>query len=88
MELEQTRVDLRAEVDDVLSMFGERTRKKPQVEVAAFVHDSVPETIIGDALRFRQVRAFGAYMFFWDFVSHFSAILLSLNSSFLEPIIC
>lgn len=55
MELEKTRVDLRAEVDDVLSMFVERTRKKPQVEVAAFVHDAVPNTIVGDSLRFRQV---------------------------------
>eukprot|EP00271_Cylindrocystis_brebissonii_P004855 TRINITY_DN16771_c0_g1_i1.p1 TRINITY_DN16771_c0_g1~~TRINITY_DN16771_c0_g1_i1.p1 ORF type:complete len:1375 (-),score=299.49 TRINITY_DN16771_c0_g1_i1:732-4856(-) len=55
MELEKMRVDLRAEVDDVLSMFVERTRKKPQVEVAALVHDAVPQTIVGDSLRFRQV---------------------------------
>eukprot|EP00897_Mesotaenium_endlicherianum_P009204 jgi/Mesen1/8311/ME000455S07469 len=55
MELEQARVDIRAEVDDVLSMFVERVRKRPQVEVAAYVADSVPSTIVGDSLRFRQV---------------------------------
>ncbi|CAI5510950.1 unnamed protein product [Closterium sp. Naga37s-1] len=55
MELESMRVDVRAEIDDVLSMFVERTRNKPQVEVAALVHDAVPTFVLGDALRLRQV---------------------------------
>eukprot|EP00850_Spirogloea_muscicola_P013714 SM000094S24731 [mRNA] locus=s94:559941:566319:- [translate_table: standard] len=55
MDLEEIKFDLRAEVDDILSMFVERIREKPAVEVAAYVHDQVPAAVIGDPLRFRQV---------------------------------
>lgn len=55
MAVENIAMDIRAEVDNVLSMFVERLREKPEVEVAAYVADSVPATIVGDPLRLRQV---------------------------------
>ncbi|GJP85220.1 hypothetical protein CLOP_g15345 [Closterium sp. NIES-67] len=55
LELEALPFDLRAEIDDVLGLFVDRTAEKPQVELAAFVADSVPSRLVGDPLRFRQV---------------------------------
>lgn len=54
LELEAVPFDLRLILDDVLSLFSEKSRQKG-VELAAFVSDKVPEVVVGDPGRFRQV---------------------------------
>ncbi|GJP79367.1 hypothetical protein CLOP_g9609 [Closterium sp. NIES-67] len=56
MVLESASLDVRSDVvDDVLSMFVDRIRANPRVEVAAYVDPAVPALIFGDSLRLRQV---------------------------------
>ncbi|CAI5515149.1 unnamed protein product [Closterium sp. Naga37s-1] len=56
MVLESAAMDVRSDVvDDVLSMFVDRIRANPHVEVAAYVDPAVPSLIFGDSLRLRQV---------------------------------
>ncbi|CAN4081025.1 unnamed protein product [Withania somnifera] len=54
LELEAVPFDLRSILDDVLSLFSEESRRKG-VELAVFVSDKVPEIVMGDPGRFRQV---------------------------------
>ncbi|KAK6146661.1 hypothetical protein DH2020_020530 [Rehmannia glutinosa] len=54
LELEAVPFDLRSILDDVLSLFSEKSRQKG-VELAVFVSDKVPEIVMGDPGRFRQV---------------------------------
>ncbi|CAN4090454.1 unnamed protein product [Withania somnifera] len=54
LELEVVPFDLRSILDDVLSLFSEESRRKG-VELAVFVSDKVPEIVMGDPGRFRQV---------------------------------
>ncbi|KAF3432074.1 hypothetical protein FNV43_RR26813 [Rhamnella rubrinervis] len=54
LELEAVSFDLRSILDDVLSLFSEKSRKKG-VELAVFVSDEVPDIVMGDPGRFRQV---------------------------------
>lgn len=53
-ELEAVPFDLRAILDDVLSLFSGKSRNK-QIELAVYISDKVPETVIGDPGRFRQI---------------------------------
>ncbi|CAI7888158.1 unnamed protein product [Closterium sp. NIES-54] len=56
MVLESAAMDVRSDVvDDVMSMFVDRIRANPHVEVAAYVDPAVPSLIFGDSLRLRQV---------------------------------
>ncbi|KAK4371254.1 hypothetical protein RND71_010729 [Anisodus tanguticus] len=54
LELEAVPFDLRSILDDVLSLFSDESRRKG-VELAVFVSDKVPEIVMGDPGRFRQV---------------------------------
>ncbi|CAI7836906.1 unnamed protein product, partial [Closterium sp. NIES-53] len=54
MQLEQVPMDVRGEVDTVLTMFIERFRDKPLLQVAAYVDPLVPAAVLGDSLRLRQ----------------------------------
>ncbi|KAK7359366.1 hypothetical protein VNO77_01323 [Canavalia gladiata] len=54
LELEAVLFDLRAILDDVLSLFSEKSQGKG-VELAVYVSDQVPELLIGDPGRFRQI---------------------------------
>ncbi|GFP86555.1 histidine kinase 4 [Phtheirospermum japonicum] len=54
LELEAVPFDLRSILDEVLSLFSEKSRQKG-IELAVFVSDKVPETVMGDPGRFRQV---------------------------------
>ncbi|CAL5427902.1 unnamed protein product [Camellia sinensis] len=54
LELEAVPFDLRSILDDVLSLFSEKSRHKG-VELAVFVSDKVPQIVLGDPGRFRQV---------------------------------
>jgi histidine kinase 2/3/4 (cytokinin receptor) len=54
MEIENIPYDFRAAVDDVLSLFQDKTREK-NVELASLVQDAVPERVTGDPQRLRQV---------------------------------
>ncbi|MBA0631504.1 hypothetical protein Godav_000375 [Gossypium davidsonii] len=54
LELETVPFDLRSILDDVLSLFSEKSRNKG-VELAVFVSDKVPEMVMGDPGRFRQI---------------------------------
>ncbi|WCJ33661.1 Histidine kinase 4 [Euphorbia peplus] len=54
LELEAVPFDLRSIVDDVLSLFSEKSRNKG-IEFAVFVSDKVPEIVRGDPGRFRQI---------------------------------
>lgn len=54
LELEAVPFDLRSILDDVLSLFSEKSRNKG-IELAAFVSDKVPEIVMGDPGRFRQI---------------------------------
>ncbi|CAI5466447.1 unnamed protein product [Closterium sp. Yama58-4] len=57
LRLERIPLNLRAELDDVLALFVESAEEKRSVELAAFVADDVPETLVGDPLRIRQIEA-------------------------------
>lgn len=54
LDLEAVPFDLRSILDDVLSLFSEKSRNKG-VELAVFVSDKVPEIVMGDPGRFRQI---------------------------------
>ncbi|GMJ13346.1 WOODEN LEG 1, ARABIDOPSIS HISTIDINE KINASE 4, WOODEN LEG, CYTOKININ RESPONSE 1 [Hibiscus trionum] len=54
LELETVPFNIRSIFDDVLSLFSEKSRNKG-VELAVFVSDEVPEMVIGDSGRFRQI---------------------------------
>ncbi|XP_031491690.1 probable histidine kinase 6 isoform X2 [Nymphaea colorata] len=53
-ELEAVPFDLRSILDDVLSLFSGKSRDKG-IELGVFVSDKVPEILIGDPGRFRQI---------------------------------
>ncbi|KAJ4972712.1 hypothetical protein NE237_005886 [Protea cynaroides] len=54
LELEAVRFDLRAILDDVLSLFSGKSQDKG-IELAMYISDRVPVTLIGDPGRFRQI---------------------------------
>ncbi|PON54978.1 Histidine kinase [Trema orientale] len=54
LELEAVRFDLRAILDDVLSLFSGKSQEKG-VELAVYISDQVPDMLIGDPGRFRQI---------------------------------
>ncbi|XP_077241026.1 histidine kinase CRE1-like isoform X2 [Tasmannia lanceolata] len=54
LELEAVPFDLRSILDDVLSLFSGKSRDKG-IELAVLVSDKVPEILIGDPVRLRQV---------------------------------
>ncbi|KAI6692197.1 hypothetical protein NL676_019907 [Syzygium grande] len=54
LELEAVQFDLRAILDDLLSLFSGKSQEKG-VELAVFISDRVPEKLIGDPGRFRQI---------------------------------
>ncbi|KAF8378020.1 hypothetical protein HHK36_029353 [Tetracentron sinense] len=54
LELDAVRFDLRAILDDVLSLFSGKSQAKG-VELAVYISDRVPEILIGDPGRFRQI---------------------------------
>ncbi|RXH71601.1 hypothetical protein DVH24_025102 [Malus domestica] len=54
LELEAVRFDLRAILDDVLSLFSGKSQQKG-VELAVYISDQVPDMLIGDPGRFRQI---------------------------------
>ncbi|KAI3719870.1 hypothetical protein L6452_20775 [Arctium lappa] len=54
LELESVPFDLRSILDDVLSLFSEKSRHKG-IELAVLVSDKVPRIVVGDPGRFRQV---------------------------------
>ncbi|XP_012571824.1 histidine kinase 3 [Cicer arietinum] len=54
LKLEAVLFDIRAIMDDVLSLFSEKSQGKG-VELAVYVSDQVPEQLIGDPGRFRQI---------------------------------
>jgi len=54
LELEAVPFDLRAILDDVLSLFSGKSRDK-HIELAVYISDKVPQILIGDPGRFRQI---------------------------------
>ncbi|KAJ9153012.1 hypothetical protein P3X46_026504 [Hevea brasiliensis] len=54
LELEAVPFDLQSILDDVLSLFSEKSRNKG-IELAVFVSDKVPDIVLGDPGRFRQI---------------------------------
>ncbi|PKI53767.1 hypothetical protein CRG98_025848 [Punica granatum] len=54
LELEHVPFDLRSVLDNVLSLFSGRSNEK-QIELAVYVSDKVPEVVIGDPGRFKQI---------------------------------
>ncbi|CAN1311505.1 Histidine kinase 4 [Linum perenne] len=54
LDLEAVPFNLRAITDDVLSLFCEKSRNKG-IELAVFVTDNVPDLVVGDPGRFRQI---------------------------------
>ncbi|XP_057503125.1 histidine kinase 3-like isoform X1 [Actinidia eriantha] len=54
LELEAVQFDLRAILDDVLSLFSRKSQERG-VELAVYISDRVPEMLIGDPGRFRQI---------------------------------
>ncbi|GAV76513.1 Response_reg domain-containing protein/HisKA domain-containing protein/HATPase_c domain-containing protein/CHASE domain-containing protein [Cephalotus follicularis] len=54
LELEAVPFNLRSILDDVLSLFSEKSRHKG-LELAVFVSDKVPDIVRGDPGRFRQI---------------------------------
>ncbi|KAE8663887.1 Histidine kinase 4 [Hibiscus syriacus] len=54
LEMETVPFNLRSILDDVLSLFSDKSRNK-DVELAVFVSDKVPEMVMGDPGRFRQI---------------------------------
>lgn len=54
LELEAVPFDLRAELDNVSSLFSGKSHKKG-IELAVYVSDLVPEVVIGDSGRFKQI---------------------------------
>ncbi|OVA09559.1 Signal transduction response regulator [Macleaya cordata] len=54
LELEAVQFDVRAILDDVLSLFSGKSQDKG-IELAVYISDRVPEVLIGDPGRFRQI---------------------------------
>ncbi|CAN6465408.1 unnamed protein product [Victoria cruziana] len=54
LELEAVPFNLRSILDDILSLFSGKSRNKG-IELGVFVSDKVPEVLIGDPGRFRQI---------------------------------
>ncbi|XP_042482125.1 histidine kinase 4-like [Macadamia integrifolia] len=54
LELEAIPFNLRSILDEVISLFSEKTRRKG-IELAVLVSDKVPEILIGDPGRIRQI---------------------------------
>ncbi|KAF3785577.1 Histidine kinase 4 [Nymphaea thermarum] len=54
LELEAVPFNLRSILDDILSLFSGKSRNKG-IELGVFVSDKVPELLIGDPGRFRQI---------------------------------
>ncbi|KAL2484453.1 Histidine kinase 3 [Abeliophyllum distichum] len=54
LELEAVCFDLRGILDDVLSLFSGKLQEKG-VELAVYISDKVPEILVGDPGRFRQI---------------------------------
>ncbi|KAL8137799.1 hypothetical protein V2J09_003800 [Rumex salicifolius] len=54
LELEAITFDLRAILDDVLSLFSGKSQEKG-LELAVYISDQVPELLVGDPGRFRQI---------------------------------
>ncbi|KAI3730815.1 hypothetical protein L1987_61993 [Smallanthus sonchifolius] len=54
LELEAVGFDLREILDDVLSLFSGKSQEKG-IELAVYISAKVPETLIGDPGRFRQI---------------------------------
>ncbi|CAI9779394.1 unnamed protein product [Fraxinus pennsylvanica] len=54
VELEAVCFDLRAILDDVLSLFSGKSQENG-VELAVYISDKVPEILVGDPGRFRQI---------------------------------
>ncbi|XP_059316481.1 histidine kinase 3 [Lycium ferocissimum] len=54
LELEAVCFDVRATLDEVLSLFSGKSQEKG-VELAAYISDKVPDVLIGDPGRFRQI---------------------------------
>ncbi|KAL2510344.1 Histidine kinase 3 [Forsythia ovata] len=54
LELEAVCFDLRGILDDVLSLFSGKSQEKG-VELAVYISDKVPEILVGDPGRFRQI---------------------------------
>jgi histidine kinase 2/3/4 (cytokinin receptor) len=54
LELETVPFDLRSVCDDILSLFCGKAQEKG-LELAVYVSDQVPETLIGDPGRIRQI---------------------------------
>ncbi|KAF7124253.1 hypothetical protein RHSIM_Rhsim12G0025000 [Rhododendron simsii] len=54
VELEAVQFDVRAALDDVLSLFSGKSQEKG-LELAVYISEKVPEMLIGDPGRFRQI---------------------------------
>eukprot|EP00850_Spirogloea_muscicola_P009309 SM000052S17701 [mRNA] locus=s52:137691:145824:- [translate_table: standard] len=54
MEIENVRFDLRSELNDVLSLFGDKTRQK-KLELVGLVQEAVPTWLVGDVGKIRQI---------------------------------
>ncbi|XP_054818633.1 histidine kinase 2-like isoform X2 [Prosopis cineraria] len=54
LELEAVELDPRSILDEVLSLFSGKSNEKG-IELAAYVSNQVPEVVIGDPKRFRQI---------------------------------
>ncbi|XP_058093151.1 histidine kinase 3-like isoform X2 [Magnolia sinica] len=54
LELEAVQFNLRALLDDVLSLFSGKSQDRG-IELAVYISDQVPEILIGDPGRFRQI---------------------------------
>ncbi|KAH0468233.1 hypothetical protein IEQ34_003266 [Dendrobium chrysotoxum] len=54
LELEAVPFDVRAVLDNVLSLFSDKSQAKG-IELAVYISNQVPEVLIGDPWRFRQV---------------------------------
>ncbi|CAN4110173.1 unnamed protein product [Withania somnifera] len=54
LELEAVPFDLRVELDNVSSLFSGKSHEKG-IELAVYVSDLVPEVVVGDPGRFRQI---------------------------------
>nr|AAM14700.1 cytokinin receptor [Catharanthus roseus] len=54
LELEAVPFDLRADLDKVVSLLSGKSHEK-DIELAVYVSDQVPEVVIGDPGRFRQI---------------------------------
>ncbi|KAG8097962.1 hypothetical protein GUJ93_ZPchr0013g36314 [Zizania palustris] len=54
LDLESVPFDLRSILDDVISLFSSKSREKG-IELAVYVSEKVPEILLGDPGRFRQI---------------------------------